>query len=135
MMLAAQALFAATTVLAQDKVADVWVYDTNKCASDSFGLSADLEIFAENKVLSGPDGTWTCRYSQNVLEGFNQTGTDYIIFVDETTLPKNCSLVLYKGAPGDADAASGVCQTYYSTIRNSNGGCLQTSIGPEFGYA
>ncbi|KAJ4292087.1 hypothetical protein N0V90_009986 [Kalmusia sp. IMI 367209] len=127
-----QAILAFTTI-AQNTVADIWVYSTSKCSGDAFSASSHLEVYESNKVLSG--GTWECRYRHQDLVGFEDSGTAYTVFVDETTIPDDCSLVLYTGTDPNDALASGKCMNYYSTIGNKDGGCVETSIAHQFGYA
>ena len=129
----AMALLAAAGASAQDVKATIWAYSTENCAGDAFGESTSMEIFETNTVYTG--GTWNCAYSNVDLPGFEKVGGQYKIFVDESTIPDDCSLVLYQGAPKGDDTSSGECQTYYSSISNKNGACIETEIAPQYGYA
>lgn len=131
-ILTLQAILAAS-VAAQDTIADIWVYSTDKCKDEAFSGSLDLSLYESNKVLTGEK--WTCMYAQTDLVGFEDSGTQYTIYVDENTIPDDCSLVLYQGAPRDDSLNQGECQTYYATISNKDGGCVETKIAKEFGYA
>ncbi|KAF2729170.1 hypothetical protein EJ04DRAFT_580851 [Polyplosphaeria fusca] len=131
-ILAAQAVLVASAH-AQDVLAQVWVYSTEKCAGDSWSGSTDFTVFESNKVLSG--GEWKCMYGTSKLSGFEDSGTQYTIFVDQTTIPDDCSLVLYQGPPKGEEVSQGECQTYYASISNSGGGCVKTQIQHDFGYA
>lgn len=134
------ALLSASLTSAQEVLAEVMIYGAEDCGKDPNNpdlVSQSITVFkdvSEIKVVDGkPQGGCMSAMSEVPDWPTNSQG-QYLLSVDENTIPKDCSLVVYTDLPDDAESGPGVCGIFYRRVP-SDGTCTSFNIKPHFGYA
>jgi len=135
---ALSALLSATMTAGQTLFAEVFIYETEKCADDPFGTSLGLKIFEESLVTAGPDGGFqgSCTYANLELGGdfpVDSSG-NYLAHVDAASVPEGCEMIFFRGAPIDDAVSQGECWAFNS-LTESGTSCSTVALPKKFGFS
>ena len=132
------ALLAATNTVAQVTFADVWIYGSEKCADDAFGVSASLAIWEDSLVTAGENGGFqgSCGFAYIDVDGSwpqNSQG-NYDVHIDSSSVPAGCQMIFYSGAPIDDAVSQGDCWAFNQLVPSGTN-CPSVTLPGKFGYS
>jgi hypothetical protein len=136
-----QALLAASSVSAQEVLAEVFCYNADDCGADANNpdlISSSITVFKDVSEIKVEDGKANGACMKQIWEvpGWpTNTGGEYDVRIDNNDVPEGCELVFYKEIPAGAGTTGKEnCATFYRRVPSANS-CTTVTVGKEFGYA